>query len=188
MAKVFFISVSITMMFNMLVSFSVFAANQKCRRYAEAEVRRAGAVFIMSVEEHIENDELMKTGTAEGLTADPQILFIEYDYFLKNCRYVRGEDVKIKILILEDAIWYFNVNNEELYAEAKPREKDDLAGRIKRQLLRVFPADEFAISPGLFCITEENALILIYENKYRNIGFTGEISNRYYYIKIKLES
>ena len=188
MGKIFLVCAVTVFMFDILLSFIFFHENQNERRYAEAEMIQACSVLVMSIEENIANHSLIKTGDKEGLVYDAGTLFNEFSAFLKNCRYIKGEDVKMKILIFQGIITYYNLYNEEIYSEPVFTGDGitDMENKIKRQMIKAFPADGFSINDMLFEGLEDKTIILIYEKKHRNIGFTEKIDNTYYYSKLKI--
>jgi hypothetical protein len=188
MSKIFLVCVTITLMFNIMISFVFYNENRNCTKYAEDEIRKAGSVLIMSVEENMENYDSIKTGDRSGLTYDAGTLFTEFSAFMRSCRYIKDEDVKMKILIFQGMISYYNMYNEEIYSEpsAEGEGITDIENKIKRQLIKVFPAEGFHISEKLFEGLEDKMIILIYEKTNRNVGFTADINNVYGYSKLKI--
>jgi hypothetical protein len=188
MAKMILICITVVFMFNILLSFVFFHENRKSSRYAGDEIAKAGLVLMMSVEENQANYEIVKTGEKTGLTYDADTLFLEFAAFIKNCRYIDGNDVKMKMLVFGGAITYFNLRNEEVYSEPYTQGEGitDIKNKIKRQLIKMFPGDGFHINKGLFEGIEDGMIVLIYEKRNRNIGFTENIENSYYYSKLKI--
>jgi hypothetical protein len=188
MAKIILICVTVVFMFNILLSFIFFHENRNSSRYAGDEIAKAGLVLMMSVEENQSNYEIVKTGEKTGFTYDADTLFKEFTAFIKNCRYIDENDIKMKMLVFRGIITYFNLRNEEIYSEPYLQGEGitDIENKIKRQLIKIFPADGFHINKGMFEGIEDGMIVLIYEKRNRNIGFTENIEESYYYTKLKI--
>ena len=183
MLKIMLAGCIITILFNITASYSRFLETGLNKRYIRDELNKAASVLLMSIEENPVNHDKIKIAETSGLFADTDKLFSEYNGFIRNCRYIRKEEVKLKILIFDGIIRYFDTEDKEIYIEPAG-EGNETPDKIKRQLLKIFDSDDFEIRRTFFNGLDENMLILIHENKANTIGFNSNTDISYEYAKI----
>jgi hypothetical protein len=175
----------ITILFNITASYSRFLETGLNKRFVRDELSKAASVLLISIEENPLNHDTIKMGLNTGLLADADMLFSEYNGFIRNCRYIRKEGVKLKILMFNGIISYFDKDDNEIYIEPAGGE-DESAVKIKRQLLKIFDSNDFEIRKSLFDGLSDNMLILIYENKANSIGYNSDTDLSYEYAKTRV--
>jgi hypothetical protein len=125
-------------------------------------------------------------GETMGLMADADMLFSEYNEFIRNCRYISKEGVKLKILIFNGIISYYGMDDNEIYIEPAG-EGDEPKVKIKRQLLKIFNSNDFEIRRSLLDGLSDDMLILIHEKKSNSIGYNSDTELSYEYAKTRVK-
>lgn len=187
MVKIIFITFVVIFFLNITISFKCYIDNNNEIRLTEAELNKACAILIFSIEEYFPNHSVIKTGNYDDLEVDIDSLFLEYNVFLDHCRYLKNDEVKMKILIFDNIIYYFNKYNKVMYLEPVTQGEGicDIQNKIKRQLAKVFVIGEFRLDRKMLDNIGAKTLILISEKTLPNLGFAKTIG-KYYYSKMKI--